>query len=342
VEDGLFLGPGVLRRTFGFRNAPFATEQRFTSLYALNKGAYQMKYRGEFNHFFRNNDVILNIDYVNPTLNNFFGLGNKTKISPQHDLTYYRTRYNYAEAEFLFRKRFFERLHVMVGPMIFHYWNKLQDNKERILAKPSLIGLDSASIYAKKTYLGGKLAIYFNNLNNELFPTRGVQWNTEVISMAGLTKQTHSINSFTSDMSVYASISEAANFIAVARIGGGHIFSNHYEYFQALTLGANNFLRGFRKTRFAGSSIAYNSLEARIKLLDVKSYLFPGTLGLVLFNDVGRVWLKGESSKKWHDSYGGGFYFIPFKLVIISATMAFSDEENLLNFSVGTKINLTF
>jgi len=341
IEDGLFLGPGFVRRTFGFRNSPYATEQRFSTLYALNKGAYQLKYRGEFNHFFRNNDILINIDYVNPTLNNFFGLGNKTKIDPQHDLTFYRTRYNYAQAELLFRRRFFERLHIMVGPSIYHYWNKIKDNKERILEKPALAGLDSASVYAKKTFLGGKLAVYFNNLNNELFPTRGVQWNTEVVSLAGL-KEANSFMSFTSDMSVYASISEAANFIAVARIGGGHIFSNYFEYFQALNLGANNFLRGFRKTRFYGTSIAYNSLEARIKLMDVKSYLFPGTLGLVLFNDVGRVWLKGETSRKWHDSYGGGLYFIPFKLVIISATMAFSDEENLINFSVGTKINLTF
>jgi hypothetical protein len=342
TEDGLFLGPGFVRRTFGFRNKPYATEQKLTSLYALNKGAYQWKYSGEFNHFFRNNDVLVNIDYVNPTLNNFFGLGNKTKIDPQHDLKFYRTRYKYAEAELLFRRRFYERLHLIFGPVTYRYWNNPSDNIDKILAKPSLIGLDSVSVYARKTYVGGKLAINFNNLNNELFPTRGVQWNTEFLSMAGVTSKTSNFTSLTSDMSVYASISEAANFIAVARFGAGHIFSRHFEYFQALNLGANNFLRGFRKTRFSGSSIAYNSLEARIKLTDVKSYLFPGTLGLVFFNDVGRVWMKNESSTKWHDAYGGGFYFIPFKLVIISATIGISDEEKLINFSAGTKINLTF
>jgi outer membrane protein assembly factor BamA len=311
-------------------------------LYALSKGAYQVKYAGEFNHFFRNNDLLLNIDYVNPVLNNFFGLGNKTKIDPQHRIGYYRARYNYTSAEILFRRRFFERLHIMVGPTVYRYWNKTSDNAEKILAQPSLVGLDSLGVYATKTYVGGKLAVNFNNLNNELFPTRGVQWNTEFVSMAGLTKNTNNITTLTSDMSIYASISEAANLVAVARIGAGHIFSRHFEYFQALNLGANNFLRGFRKTRFSGSSVAYNSIEARIKLMDVKSYLFPGTLGLVLFNDVGRVWLKNESSATWHDAYGGGFYFIPFKLVLISATVAFSKEENLFNFSIGTKINLTF
>jgi len=342
VEDGLFAGLGFSRRTFGFRNLPYATDQRLTSLYALNKGAYQIKYTGVFNHFLRDNDVLLNIDYVNPTLNNFFGLGNKTKIDPQHNISYYRTRYNYAQAELLFRRRFFERLHIMIGPTAYRYWSDISDNKGKILARPSLIGLDSISVYTPKTYIGGKMAVNFNNLNNELFPTRGVQWNTEFVSMAGVTKNTNNISTLTSDMSVYASISEAANLIAVARIGGGHIFSKNFEYFQALNLGANNFLRGFRKTRFSGSSVAYSSIEARIKLMDVKSYLFPGTFGLVLFNDVGRVWLKNESSHKWHDAYGGGFYFIPFKMILISATIAFSEEERLFNFSAGTKLNLTF
>jgi hypothetical protein len=342
VEDGLFAGLGVSRRTFGFRNKPYASDQRLSTLYALSKGAYQFKYRGEFNHFLRNNDLLFNVDYVHPTLNNFFGLGNRTKIDPIHSLTYYRTRYNYIQTELLMRRRYFERLHIIFGPYVYHYWMHAEDNKSRILEKPSLIGLDSASVYAKKTYLGGKIAANFNNLNNELYPTRGVEWNTEFVSVAGLTKKSNNFTSLNSDMSVYASISEAANFIAVARLGYGHIFSKNFEYFQALNLGANNFLRGFRKTRFSGTSIAYNSLEARIRLMDVKSYLFPGTLGLVLFNDVGRVWLRGESSSKWHDAYGGGFYFIPFKLVIISATIAISDEEKLINFSVGTKINLTF
>jgi hypothetical protein len=86
----------------------------------------------------------------------------------------------------------------------------------------------------------------------------------------------------------------------------------------------------------------YNSIELRVKLADIKSALLPGTLGIVGFNDVGRVWMTNESSHTWHDAYGGGLYFIPFKLAIISATMAFSKEENLFNFSIGTKLNLTF
>jgi outer membrane protein assembly factor BamA len=282
------------------------------------------------------------VEFKNPALDNFFGLGNNTLRDKSKPLSYYITRYKYISAEGLFRRRYYERLHVMIGPTAYYYWNQYSDNAGHILGKPSLVGLDSARVYSNKLYLGGKMRLYFDNLNNELFPTRGVQWNTEFVSMAGLSKDSHSITRLTSDMSVYASLSSPAKLVAVVRLGGGHIFSRNFEYFQALSLGADNFLRGFLKTRFSGSSVFYNSFEVRLKLLDIKSYILPGDFGIVGFNDVGRVWLKNEKSGRWHDAYGGGIYFVPFKLVIISATIAFSKEDRLFNFSVGTKLNLTF
>jgi outer membrane protein assembly factor BamA len=181
-----------------------------------------------------------------------------------------------------------------------------------------------------------------NNLNDELFPTRGILWNTELSVLAGLKGNSRAISKLTSDMSIYASLSSPAKLIAVVRAGAGHIFNEQFEYFQALNLGANNFLRGFRKNRFSGSSIAYGSLELRIKLFRSNWYILPGDVGLVAFNDVGRVWMKNENSRRWHNAYGGGIYYVPFNMVIVSATTGFSREENLFNFSVGTKINITF
>ena len=200
AEDGVFAGVGFFRRTYGFRNEPYATDQRLATLFALGQHAYQIKYRGEFNHFFRDYDAIINVAYVNPTLNNFFGFGNKTKLDEQQDLNFYRTRYNYAAADLMFRRRFFEKLHIILGPTVYEYWINQADNTGKILENPSLIGLDSASVYSKKTYLGGKFGVNFNNLNNELFPTRGVQWNTEFVSMAGLTKTANNFTSLNSDM----------------------------------------------------------------------------------------------------------------------------------------------
>ena len=190
--------------------------------------------------------------------------------------------------------------------------------------------------------MGAKLVININNLNSELFPSRGVQWNTEFSSMSGISKSGNNITKLQSDLAVYASLNDPSRLVALLQIGAGHIFNKNFEYFQALTLGSNNHLRGLRKNRYAGGSMAYAGLELRLKLADIKSYILPGSFGLIGFTETGKVWLKNEPSRYWHKSYGGGLYYIPFNLFIVSATIGFSKEEHIFNFSLGAKFNLNF
>ena len=181
-----------------------------------------------------------------------------------------------------------------------------------------------------------------NNLNSELLPTRGILWNTDFSTLFGVNKQSKNLIRFTSDLTLYSSLNYRSKFISVLRLGGGRIFSKNYEYFQALNIGANNYLRGFRKNRFSGSGLAYGSLELRKKIFSSNSYILPGDIGVIGFNDLGKVWTKNDTSKKWHYSYGGGLYFAAYNLALISATIAFSEEEKLFNFTIGTKFNITF
>ena len=342
TDDGPLLGFGFWRRTFGFRKEPFASDNRISALYAPHGGAYQVRYHGEIVNLIGKADLVLDGQLVNPTLNNFFGLGNNTVIDEAKPVEFYRTRYNHVLLQALYRRRYFDKVHLYAGPMFYYYSYNFEDNTDKILTQPSLIGLDSLSIVSNKAYLGAKLGININNLNSELFPTRGIHWTTELSSLAATSKNGRSVTKVTSDMAVYASLNSPSWLVAVLRLGGGHIFNRNFEYFQALNLGANNFLRGFRKNRFSGSSLAYGSLELRIKLLTSKWYILPGDFGLIAFNDIGRVWMKNETSRRWHNAYGGGIYYVPFNMVIVSATMGYSKEEQLFSFSIGTKLNITF
>jgi len=342
-EDGVLIGAGFSRRSFGFRKDPYSTDQRLGVVYAPTRGAYQIKYTGDFIKLLGFGDLNLGFQMVNPTLNNFFGLGNNTEIDPSKGIKFYRARYKYVEADALMRLTLASAVKVAIGPTFYRYWYEPDDNTGKILQNPALIGLDPESVFRSKSYLGVKTQIDINNLNNELFPTRGIAWLTEYTQLAGVRGNARSMGKLTSDMSVYASLSMPAKLVAVLRLGAGHIFNDKFEYFQALNLGANNFLRGFRKNRFSGQTLAYGSMELRARLFRSRSYLLPGDVGLVAFNDLGRVWLKNETSKRWHNAYGGGIYYVPFNMVIVSATLAFSKEEHMLfNFSVGTKINITF
>ncbi|MBC7866857.1 MAG: metallophosphoesterase, partial [Gloeobacteraceae cyanobacterium ES-bin-316] len=342
-EDGLLLGLGLHARTYGFRKDPYKTDQRLTTLITPTNGnAYQLKYRGEFNRVISKNDVLFNVDLVNPTLNNFFGLGNDTEFNTDLGVQYYRVRYKYVETDLLIRKRFNDLFSISVGPTYYHYWDNYEDNKNRILGDPGAQGLDSASIYSPKSYLGVKAKLDIVYIDNEVFPSRGITWFTEFRAVEGLNNNSGDLSRIVSDMTIYAKVSDISRISTVLRFGGGRIFNDKTEYFQALNLGVNNYLRGYFKNRFSGSGMLYGSAELRYRLFKSKSAILPGDVGLMGFFDIGKVWVNNLESKKWHNSVGGGVYFVPFNLIMLSASLAVSEESRLFNFTVGTKFNLTF
>ncbi len=341
-EDKFIAGIGYSYKTYAFRKEPYSTFQRVTSLLSFKTGAYQVRYNGEFNQRLGKYDVLVNAEIRNTALNNFYGFGNETKKDNNKISTFYNVRYSNVAADILLRKRFNRILEFDLGPAYYHYWNHYYDNNGKILGHPVLAGLDSASIYSKKSYAGVKAAIVVDNQNKEFLPTRGVLFKTELTSLAGLNDDSRQLTKLTADFTLNASFNEPTRLIFILRGGYGHIFNKNYEYFQALTLGSNNYLRGFRKDRFSGKSVLYGSLEARYKLFSSQSYIIPGDVGVLGFNDVGRVWVKDGTSHKWHHSYGAGLYYSPYNFAVLSGTFSFSDEGSLFNFSVGTKFNITF
>lgn len=343
-DDGLLIGAGFSRRTYGFRNLPYATDQRFSANYAPDRSALRLHYRGEFNHISRYIDLVVKGNFASPSLNNFFGWGNRTVINPDLPRRYYQTLYRYFEGEIMVRRRLYDKLQIMAGPYYYSYRAKYEKNSETVLGKSSLVGLDSANVFSKKSYAGIKMGLVLDNRNREFFPTRGIHWNNEFIATSDIGDGEGKYVAFISDMSVYASLRESAKLIAVFKFGGGRIYSKSYEYFQAMSVGAQNDLPGFRKNRYAGRSSMYGGIELRMKLFDVNSYILPGTLGLAAFANAAKVWLPEGviNPAKWHGAVGFGVYYLPFNQFAISAYAGFSEKEKMFNFSLGTKINLTY
>ncbi len=343
-EDGIIAGAGISYRTVGFRKYPYASMQRLSGSYAFTSGAYQLRYRGEFNHVFRHYDLLLRASHFNPVLSNFFGYGNEREKDPARPIEFYRTRYDYVAYDVLARKRLLhdQVLSIAAGPSAYHYWYDAGPNKARILEHPESAGLDSASVFSKKFYAGGKANVTVNTLNSDLLPIRGVNWTTELTVLQTLNENAPSYSRVLSTLDIYSVLNEPNRLLAALHFGGGHIFSKDFEFFQALTLGGNNYLRGYRVNRFAGSSMAYASAELKLRLFNFNAYLVKGSFGLVGFNDFGRVWVDGEQSRKWHHGYGGGIYVVPFNTLMLSVVAGFSEEDRLLNLSLGTKLNMVF
>lgn len=343
IEDGVLIGLGAMYTRRGFRVQPYKSRQQISALFAPGPQAYQIRYAGVFNDAYRHFDVVAGASVVDPALQNFFGLGNETVFDKSRGFRYYRVRYSTATADLAVRRRLLEnKLSISLGPTLYHYWQDEDDAEDRVLERPEVFGLDRATVFNPLLYAGGRLSISFQTIDNLLLPTRGARWTTDVTAMNGLNDRSQPISRFISDLEVYAPLSDNKRFVAVLRGGGGHVFSESFEYFQAITLGANNALRGFRKSRFAGSSALYGSAELRARLFKFKSRLVPGDLGILGFGDSGRVWLDGEKSDTWHKDVGGGIYYTPFNVALVSVLLSASEEDQLVNLSVGAGVNFTF
>ena len=133
---------------------------------------------------------------------------------------------------------------------------------------------------------------------------------------------------------VAAHLSFSDSLTLAMRIGGKKVFGT-YPFHEAAFIGGQTTVKGFPKNRFAGDASLFGNAELRLTL--GKAILFvPGEYGILGLADVGRVFLKGETSKKWHPSYGGGFFFT---IVDLSTAFSFvvvtSDEWTSVYFSAG-------
>ena len=108
-----------------------------------------------------------------------------------------------------------------------------------------------------------------------------------------------------------------------------------YSFFQANKLGLKSNLRGYRQDRFAGDDVVFQNTDLRLRLARFKSYFLSGDVGILGFNDFGRVWVDNEKSNEWHHGYGGGFWFAPYKLMVLTANLSHSVEEDI--FSIEFK-----
>jgi hypothetical protein len=335
LDDGLLLGAGVRWVKQGFRKSPYAAMNRLMVARALATEAVSIKYDGIFTHLIGKNDLWINAFVKAPdNVTNFFGPGNETVYEQERRIQYYRTRYNLTNVAALLKRNIGEHMQVSVGPVFQQFTLSADGNKGRFIEDYLARLPEPNQFLSRESYGGLQGGILIDNRNNATQPSRGLYWNTTWLGLQGFHKESNHLTQLRSDMTIYTSFSQAARFVIVNRIGGGLTYGRP-AFYQLLYLGGQDNLRGFRAYRFAGNHLIYHNVDVRVKLIDFHSFLFPASAGLLLFNDVGRVWLNGETSHRWHDGYGAGLYVTPASLLVVTASVGFSEEGTLPYVSLG-------
>jgi len=76
-------------------------------------------------------------------------------------------------------------------------------------------------------------------------------------------------------------------------------------------------------------------MDVRYNLRKLKSGFAPMNIGFYTGFDIGRIWLQDESSKKWHNSYGGGLWLKVAEMATANLGVFSSSEDTRISFGLG-------
>lgn len=321
ADDGLILGIGVTFKRQRFGKEDYHARHSF-DLKGSTSGNLQFGYEGQLHHAIGKWDVLYYGLLAYPTdFVSFYGYGNETKKSDSlYKADYYKTRYNSIRIgagvlhDFLKRSRF---------TVLLNYENnegQISDNT--ILDIPlDFPGKDKVNLYEAVA------ALDLDFRNDKKFPERGARFFGEFVQGLITSNQNSTYNKTTGFVEFHATIpSKLPVFVGIK--GGGAFSNGDIPFYKLVNIGQNNYLRGYRKNRFAGRSMAFLNADLKLQILDIATPVVPVKFGLRGFCDLGKVFVKDEKSSTLHLGYGGGIYLIPLeKSYSLALNMAFSEEE---------------
>ena len=335
VDQGFQPGVGLVYEKQGFRKFPYAFRNDLWVNYSTGRKSFHITYAGDFKQVVGKNDLKIDIDLLGPNnQSNFFGLGNNSEFPNEgrREIRYYRNYYDYLNADFKLKREVAPKLTVEGGLSTEFFNSSYADNDRRFLREYDAAS-PSEAVFNNRFYAGLIGILTYDNRDNSHMPKKGMYWRTVVAAKQQIAEQQDRYGSVETELRFYLNPG-AGGFVVANRLGGGTTIGDP-TFYQRIQLGGVRNLRGFHSNRFTGRTGVYYNLDLSLKLFEFSSYITPGSVGLIGFNDVGRVWEPGESSNKWHDGYGGGLYVVPAELILIQGTVGFSKEGALPYISVG-------
>ncbi len=324
-DDRIFLGLRYQFLNHRWRKRPFAYKQSVDVDYSITQKAFSTTYNGLFPKLFGEWDFITRANYDGVKWLNFHGLGNETP-NITRDRDFYRMRSEEASANLGLGRFIGKSRWAMNG---FYQRVRIINDTARFVSKS--VSPNIAGVFSPDNFAGLQLAYEFADVKDSVLPQKGISFSLLAKHIQNLDASDRSFQTFSGSLSFFIPVIPK---ISIAFKTGASTVSGDPLFYQYPNIGQSYNLRGFRRERFSGKSTVYNNAELRY-IKKVRSYIFNGKAGLVAFVDNGRVWMPGETSNKWHRSYGGGILLAPFNLTSIAVTYAVSDELKMLQFRVG-------
>lgn len=333
-DDGVKLGANLSYEVNGFKREPFSQKHNFSGMYYFATSGFELGYNGIFKNAILNWDFALNANFTSPNFSmNYFGYGNQSiNEDDSKGMDYNRVRIQ----------------HFAINPEIFkegRYGSKITfgTNFERIKVEDTFgrFVLDSnslpTSIFESKYFGTASLEYSYNNYDNKAFPTLGFTFLAKASWHLNLEHTNQNFASLESHIGFTHKLIPSGKLVLSTLAKGKVILNDHFEFYQGASIGGNNGLRGFRNERFIGRHSFYHTSDVRWEVGSAKGFI-PIKYGISTGYDYGRVWVSGEHSNRWHNSYGGGLWINAAELTSIYVNFFHSEDANRFTFGIGFNI----
>ena len=335
-DPGVVLSMGAARYGYGFRKQPYSTLQRVAVEYKTKRNAFGGSYTGDFRWARPGFTTLVELEADGAKNYNFYGIGNET-VFVSDDFNEAHQKVYSAFPSIVAYENERRTVAFAVGPEAKFCQNAAEDGTLISTQQPygfgdfgqvggrmrfrldtrgrRLAGLGPAGIApgSKRSDTGLKL-----DLEGRVYPKA---WDVE--------------ETFGVAWGEVTGYWQVASPLTVAARAGGQKNWGRYPWHESAFIGGSDSVRGYDRNRFAGDSSAYTNVQAMVSLFNM-NLILPMKFGLVGLADIGRVWVAGEGSDKWHPSAGGGIFVRVLTTDIAGhALIAQGDEGTKFYVNIG-------
>lgn len=332
-DDGGKLGLNMNYTVYNFKQNPYTNKQVLKANYFFATNGFELVYDALFPKIFGKWDLDLGSQFTSPNFTiNYFGYGNETV---NNDETF-GMNYNRVRIKML---KFLPSI-----KKVGKYGSEIQfqTSFERIGVEETsnrYISVDediNPAVFEIQQFAGATLKYSFENYDIPSLPTMGMGFSVAGTWKMNLDDPRSNFPALESKLNFNHKIDAKGKVVLATILNAKILLNNNFEFYQGATLGGNYDLRGFRNERFLGNHSFYQSSDLRWTIGKIRKSIFPMSYGILGGFDYGRVWLKGEDSDKWHQSFGGGLWLNGLNVVTGRLSYFKSQgEEARIAFGLG-------
>ncbi len=329
-DDGFRAALQYAYRVDNFQRNPFSQKHIVNLAYFTDINSFELSYSGEFANIKDDLNLSFGARLTSPNYKvNFFGFGNETQnLQDENGYDYNRVDVQHISGNI-----------GLLRNSNFGSFFKLQTTFDAYEVGNSSTNFISEAAVENKgetSYFGTLEGIYnYRSFDDPQNPTIGMMFDLNAGVTDNLEDMDEVFGFLKTRLGFYNTLVKNRTLVLKTNINYQLNMGQKYQFYQAANLGGDNGLRGYREQRFTGKSFLVGSADLRYSFPKFKVGLLPFQIGIYGGADLGRVWLADDSSDKWHNSRGGGFWINGPGGANVNLSLFNSTEGTRLSFGLG-------